>query len=231
MAACPNVGPKEFNVGAHGNSPHVNFHGAPQQIDTKKHGDKTKPGGPTEQMSAAQRDQRAQSLKPRVRALLITEIQGLESLWLRRPAIRPTASRSPGASRKPTSSSSPRHSATRQRPRSARTRIDADKAQKVLLLARQNSIKYYGFIKEQYASYPKLDEVLYYLAYEYEQAQDIPNALKVYTSSSRRRRPASTSQRVPRVRRAVLRPGPGRPLQVRTRQTGLQRGHQVSGAG
>ncbi|MGC4066058.1 MAG: hypothetical protein QM784_15685 [Polyangiaceae bacterium] len=39
---------------------------------------------------------------------------------------------------------------------------------------------YYAMMKDQYPNYSKLDEVLYYLAYEYEQAKDYQNARKVY---------------------------------------------------
>ena len=58
--------------------------------------------------------------------------------------------------------------------------------------ARKMAIKYYETIASQYAGnpsplfpnppapYPLLDEILYYLAYEYEQANDLTNARRVY---------------------------------------------------
>ena len=58
--------------------------------------------------------------------------------------------------------------------------------------ARKQAIKYYEMIADEYsgnaskrfpnppAAYPLLDEILYYLAYEYEQAQDLTNARRVY---------------------------------------------------
>ena len=79
--------------------------------------------------------------------------------------------------------------------------------------------------------YGQLDEVLYYLAYEYEQANDLKNA------RSRLLRPHQEDarlevhpERVPRVRRAVLQRGAGRSVEVGPRRAGLHRGHQVPAA-
>jgi len=46
--------------------------------------------------------------------------------------------------------------------------------------ARSAAEKYYRLIVDEYPSYAELDKVLYYLAYEYEQAKDSPNARKSY---------------------------------------------------
>src|SRR5262249_7687152 len=46
--------------------------------------------------------------------------------------------------------------------------------------ARKKAIEYYTLLKTGYPNYSQMDEVLYYLAYEYEQAQDLNNARKVY---------------------------------------------------
>ncbi|MBI5535058.1 MAG: hypothetical protein HY898_20190 [Deltaproteobacteria bacterium] len=180
MAACPNVGPKDFNVTQHGKAPHINFKSAPQQVDLKKKDSQTKPGGPTEKMAASQRDVREATLKPRVRALLISEISGLESLYSTTPRNSPD--RVQIMRRLAETYVELESAAFRDKTEAEikKNKADADKAAKVLTASRQNAIKYYGYLKDQYPSYSKLDEVLYYLAYEYEQAQDIPNALKVY---------------------------------------------------
>jgi tetratricopeptide (TPR) repeat protein len=180
MSACPNVGPKDFNVTTHGKNPHITYKSAPQQIDLKKKDVQNKPGGPTEKMAASQRDVREATLKPRVRALLISEIQGLESLYGTTPRNSPDR---PQIMRRLAETYVELESAAFRDKTEAeikKNKTDADKAAKVLAASRQNAIKYYGMMKDQYPSYSKLDEVLYYLAYEYEQAQDIPNALKVY---------------------------------------------------
>jgi TolA-binding protein len=56
----------------------------------------------------------------------------------------------------------------------------ADKSQKTAEIARRGAIGYYRIIANEYKNYPSLDEVLYYLAYEYEQAQKFDEARKVY---------------------------------------------------
>ena len=58
------------------------FKGAPPPRELKKQTD-VKPQNPTEEMAAGQRDTRTTRLKARARALLITEIQGLERLFAR----------------------------------------------------------------------------------------------------------------------------------------------------
>ena len=50
----------------------------------------------------------------------------------------------------------------------------------IVKAARKKAIEYYTQMKNEYPNYSKLDEVLYYLAYEYEQASDLKNARKVY---------------------------------------------------
>jgi tetratricopeptide (TPR) repeat protein len=56
----------------------------------------------------------------------------------------------------------------------------ADKAKKTVDLGRGNAIKYYKLVANEYKSYPQLDEVLYYLAFEYEQGNNLEEARKVY---------------------------------------------------
>src|SRR5262249_27721813 len=57
---------------------------------------------------------------------------------------------------------------------------DANNAGNIMQRARANAEKYYTLIKNEYPDYPQLDEVLYYLAFEYEQASDYKNARTVY---------------------------------------------------
>jgi len=62
----------------------------------------------------------------------------------------------------------------------AKARAEAARAKKTVLSARANAIRQYRAIKADHPSYAKLDEVLYYLAYEHEQAGDAASARKVY---------------------------------------------------
>src|SRR5580704_11400020 len=89
LAQCPNNGPGTFDVAGHGKAPQVNFHSAPPPAQLKKRDQQTKPNMPTEQMSAAQRDDRKSRLQARAKALLVTEISGLENLYGSTPANAP----------------------------------------------------------------------------------------------------------------------------------------------
>src|SRR5580658_9725668 len=89
LAQCPNNGPGTFDVTGHGKAPQVNFHSAPPPAQLKKRDQQTKPNMPTEQMSAAQRDDRKSRLQARAKALLVTEISGLENLFSTTPANAP----------------------------------------------------------------------------------------------------------------------------------------------
>ena len=181
LASCPGSGPTSFNVGQHGKQPRVRFKSAPEQVDLKKRDAKAKPGGPSAEIdSIGIRDQRKEALKPRVRALLITEIQGLEQLFRTTPRRAPDRVRI--ARRLAETYVELENAARRDKTQAEikKNRTEVGKAGKVMLLARKKAIAYYGLIKKQYPSYKKLDEVLYYLAYEYEQAEDLVNARKVY---------------------------------------------------
>ena len=68
-----------------GKKPAVSFKSAPTGVNLKKGDQQTKPGNPLSSMSAAQRDERRNRLAPKVRQLLVTEIQGLESLYQTTP--------------------------------------------------------------------------------------------------------------------------------------------------
>jgi tetratricopeptide (TPR) repeat protein len=80
--------------------------------------------------------------------------------------------------------------------RKARARAEARKMKLLLPEARKGAIRFYTQIKNQHPTYSKLDEILYYLAYEYEQAGDLKRARTVYYELIQK---APTSPYVPRA--------------------------------
>lgn len=194
LNACANVtGPKEFDVGKHGAAPKVNFHSAPPPTDLKKREQSAKAGKPDLEMSAAQRDERKSRLQSRQRALLVTEISRLEALYSTTPKNAPDRSQlmrrlaedyvelESAAFREKTQAEIDRDNLKKSNPQGAAQKQQAVvDAEKILKAGRLKAINYYTLLKNEYKTYPQLDEVLYYLAYEYEQAQDYPNARKVY---------------------------------------------------
>jgi tetratricopeptide (TPR) repeat protein len=200
LAACPNNGPATFDVTKHGGAPTVNFHSAPPPADLKKRDQQTKPNMPTEQMTSAQRDDRKNRLQARARALLATEIQGLENLFQSTPANAPDRIQvtrrlaedyvelESAAFREKTQAEIDRDALKKTNPAAAgQKQTAANQAAQILSRARTNAEKYYNIIKTDYPNYPQLDEVLYYLAYEYEQANDNQTARKVYYELIQRR--------------------------------------------
>ena len=143
--------------------------------------------------STAFRDQRETRLKARARALLITEIQGLERLFKqtkKNSPDRPQLLRrlaegyvelEAAAVRDEIAEDLAAQDTKKKSPEKAGAhKAEATKAKKVGEAARSSAIKYYSMMKDQYPNYSKLDEVLYYLAYEHEQGKDYQNARKVY---------------------------------------------------
>jgi len=121
------------------------------------------------------RDERR--MRQRARALVVVEIQQLESLFQATPV------------------------ASRDRPsllrRLAEDYVELERAagdnQKIRDRARVEAVRYYQVLLTEYAgqpsstfpsspppAYPQLDEATYYLAYEYERAGDTSNARRVY---------------------------------------------------
>lgn len=193
LLACPNTGPTQFNVGERGKTPQANFRSAPPPQDLKKRDAQLSPGAPSETQSAAQRDERASRLQPKVRALLVTEIQGLERLFsstskkspdrvqLARRLAENYVELEAAAFRDKTEAGVRAEEARRKKSAdAAKHKQDATNSNKVMLAARKKAIEYYTLITKDYPNYSHLDEVLYYLAYEYEQANDYTNARKVY---------------------------------------------------
>jgi TolA-binding protein len=185
---CPG-GPSKFAVGG---KRAAAFKSAPPPRERKDAKD-IKPTNPTEAMAAGQRDTRKSRLQARSRALLITEIQGLERLYKSTPRKSPDRPQlirrlaeayvelESAALRDKTASEVYAHDKKKKNPSgAAKARRDAAVAKKIMLAARKKAIAYYVLMKTAYPNYSKLDEVLYYLAYEYEQAGDLTHARKVY---------------------------------------------------
>jgi tetratricopeptide (TPR) repeat protein len=181
------IAPKEFKGGK---TPTTNFHSAVQQLDPKKRGD-AKPGKPT--LDEAPRDERKARLQARQRALLVTEIQGLERLFestAKNKPDRPQLARRLAEAYVELESAAFRDKVQAEIKRdelkktnqaaAGQQQTQANQADGVLKAARKKAIDYYTLIKNDYPTYSQLDEVLYYLAYEYEQANDLKNARSIY---------------------------------------------------
>ena len=189
-----------------GKKPQVSFKSAPQGVQLKKRDEQTKPTNPSASMNAAQRDERRNRLAARSRQLLVTEIQGLESLFGSTPKNAPDRPKlmrrlaegyvelESAAFRDKTENQIKADEAKRKNPKAAAGFTgEVSKADKILVAARQAAIKYYTLLKNQYPKWCQTtnaqdptkstgctDEVLYYLAYEYEQANQLDPARKVY---------------------------------------------------
>lgn len=191
LNACSNNGPSAaFNVGAHGKSPQVNFHSAPPPADLKKRDQQKAPSNPSETQP---RDERKSRLQARARALLATEISGLENLFsqtaknapdrvqLARRLAEDYVELESAAFRDKTQAEIDRDSLKKTNPQAAgQKQATANQANAIMLAGRKKVVDYYTLIKTDYPQYGQIDEVLYYLAYEYEQANDTTNARKVY---------------------------------------------------
>lgn len=190
IEACP-TGPKQFSgTGSHKTA----FRSAPPPRERNAKKDSLAPRGAAENMAAGQRDSRQTRLKARSRALLITEIGGLERLFRKtskQDADRPQLVRrlaegyvelESAANRDMTEANIKADDAKNKKQRNTydESRKEAAKAKKILEEARNKAILYYRVMKRDYPDYSKIDEVLYYLAYEYEQANQLDDARKVY---------------------------------------------------
>ncbi len=188
LATCPG-GPSKFE----GRKKHsAAFKSAPPPIEAKKRQDDVKPVNPDELKKYAERDTRKTRLQARARALLITEIQGLERLYKNTPqksADKPQLTRrlaegyvelESAALRDKIAADIQAQDAKAKKRDAGKFRSDAASAGKIVKAARVNAIKYYTLMKDKFPKYSKIDEVLYYLAYEYEQAQNYDKAREVY---------------------------------------------------
>jgi tetratricopeptide (TPR) repeat protein len=204
LEACPNNGPTSFNVSGHGKAPQMSFHG---KVEDLKKGDKTIGIGTADQsMLAGYRDMRKSALQQRVLALLVTEIQQLEALYRTteaRSKDRPMLLRrlaedyvelENAAFREKTEAEIKRDNFKQSNPREAgKQQAIANSRKTTLDRSRKAAAKYYDILVTDYSgspsttfpqnpppAYPNLDEVYYYLAYEYEQSGDTANARRVY---------------------------------------------------
>ncbi len=191
LATCPNNGPGTFSP--HGKAPQVNFHTAPPPADLKKRDQQTKPNMPSEQMTAGQRDDRKSRLQQRAKGLLVGELQGLENLLSNTPANSPDRLQlvrrlaedyveleNAGFTEK-TQAEIKRDDLKKSNPSgAAQQQAIANQAKNIMEKARAHAIQYYSAITTDFPNYPQLDEVLYYLAYEYEQGNNNDQARATY---------------------------------------------------
>ncbi|HEY3818083.1 MAG TPA: hypothetical protein VGL81_12980 [Polyangiaceae bacterium] len=201
LSACPG-GPQLKPV--QGKQPQMSFH---SKVEDLKKGTKTIGIGTADvEMAAGFRNQRASALKQRVLALLITEIQQLEMLFKStepRSKDRPMLLRrmaedyvelENAAFREKTEAEVKRDNFKTSNPREAgKQQAIANSRKTTMDRARKAAIANYTMLVTDYSgqpsqmfatnpppAYPQLDEVYYYLAYEYEQASDTANARRVY---------------------------------------------------
>jgi Tetratricopeptide repeat len=184
--ACGAIGQKRTVTGAR----RVPFHSAPPPRSARHQPSGTHAPG---KLPEPERDPLKLLLKARAMSLLIGETTGLERL------LANTSRKSPDRLQllrrvaedwvELETAASSRHDrlalrAERDRenkPKAARAALlEAKRAHRIEVAARKSSIARYTQLKNQYPNYPKLDEVLYYLAFEYERAQDTANARKIY---------------------------------------------------
>ena len=190
VEACP-AGPTKFEVGGRRAAA---FKSAPPPREKKAQKDSLAQKQAPEEMSAGQRDLRTTRLQARGRALLITEISGLERLYKRTPRRSPDRAQlvrrlaegyvelESAATRDKIKSDIDADDAKKEKQKAKydKSRREAVAAQQIVVKSRENAIKYYTRMKKDYPDYSKIDEILYYLAYEYEQSKDLDRARNVY---------------------------------------------------
>lgn len=167
------------------------FKTKPQTAEKKK-ATEAKPGDLAALEQFAERDTRSGRLQSRARALLITEIQGLERLYKQTPKNSPDRSQltlrlaeayaelEQAAIRDRIQTDISIQDAQAKKKDTKKLRTDLATAKKIEADARKSAIRYYTRMKNDFPSYSKLDEVLYYLAYEYEQGGDAQKARVTY---------------------------------------------------
>jgi TolA-binding protein/thiol-disulfide isomerase/thioredoxin len=138
------------------------------------------------------RDGRISRARPRTTALLVTEIQGLENLFGATPEKAPDrltlmrrlaeayAELEMAAFRDKVAAELQRDNLKKTNPAAAgQQQATANARAATVTKARKQSIKYYDLLAKD-PSYSAADEADYFLAYEYEQANDLANARKAY---------------------------------------------------
>jgi len=202
LEVCP-AGPT-LNPSGHDNKPTMSFHSKVEDI--KKGDKKIGIGSADVQMLAGIRDARQFALHQRALALLVTEIQGLEALYhdtglrskdrpmLLRRLAEDYVELEDAAFTEKTQAEIKRDELRKSNPHAAgQQQSIANSRARTMDMSRKASIKYYTTLVTDYSGQPStnfpqnpppayflLDEVYYYLAYEYEQAGDTANARRVY---------------------------------------------------
>jgi tetratricopeptide (TPR) repeat protein len=190
VEACPS-GPNKFEVGGRRAAA---FKTAPPPREKKAQKDDLAQKQAPEEMSAGQRDLRTTRLQARGRALLITEISGLERLYKRTPRRSPDRAQlvrrlaegyvelESAALRDKIKADIDAEDAktAKQKAKYDAAKRESNAALQIVAKSRENAIKYYTRMKKDYPDYSKIDEILYYLAYEYEQNKDLDRARNVY---------------------------------------------------
>jgi tetratricopeptide (TPR) repeat protein len=188
--SCPQ-GPDKFEVGQRRAAA---FQSAPPPRERKNRQDELGKKQAPEEMAAGQRDLRTTRLQARGRQLLITEISGLERLYKRTQRQSPDRQQlvrrlaeayvelESAATRDAIKAQVDSQDAERdkQKAKYSQAKQEEGAARKIAERARENAIQYYTRMKTDYPNYSKLDEVLYYLAFEYEQNKDLDHARDVY---------------------------------------------------
>ncbi|HLM74458.1 MAG TPA: tetratricopeptide repeat protein, partial [Polyangiaceae bacterium] len=202
LTACPAGGPSKMGGGKRLK---VEVKTVPGADAAKKSPSPPKnPGGSTTSRPGDDRTSRSDA---RARPLLVAEIQGLESLLestprgapdrpklLRRLAEDYVELESAAFRDKIEAETSAGEARRKKDPkRAAALQAEAAKADKILVAARSAAIKFYTKLKDEHPKYCEstnaadptkstgcADEVLYYLAYEYEQASQLGQARYVY---------------------------------------------------
>jgi tetratricopeptide (TPR) repeat protein len=202
LEVCPE-GPSIQSI-PHGKAPGMSFH---SKVEDIKKGDKQIGVGTADvAMLAGFRDARQTALKQRALGLLVIEIQQLESLLhstdntstdrpkLLRRLAEDYVELENAAFREKTIAEVARDAAKKLNPREAAKQQSVANSRKTTLeKSRKAAIHYYQVLVDDYSGQPSttfpqnpppayavLDEVYYYLAYEYEQSGDTANARRVY---------------------------------------------------
>jgi TolA-binding protein len=182
----------------------VSFSTTVDDVKRKERQSDIKPINPTDIAKAAERDERRAKYKKKQIELLFNEIKGVENLLkgtkkkdkdrprlLRRLAENYVELESAAFEDKVQNEVKAQELRSKKPDQAAKHKDKAEKAKKIIKVARDAAIKHYGTLKTDYAKYCEtpdakpgyrgcIDEVLYYLAYEYEQAGDFDNARKAY---------------------------------------------------
>ena len=162
---------------------------------------------PTPREAEVPRDDRAFRLKARDKALLLVEVQRIESLFASTKKTAPDRAQitrrladvyvelETAAQRDKTEAEIRRDKLrTTNATAAGREQTAANEADRVVKAARKRAIELYTTFATEHPQHAQIDEVLYYLAYEHEQANDPKSARAVYYDLIKK---APTSKYVP----------------------------------